>query len=415
MATVPHLDPRNAAESLSRGELQYLAEAFAEFISASARLENSYAALQLEVEQLGHELAERNEALRTSLAENERVHRSLEQMVDSMPCGVLVVDRSGAVRRMNPECCRLLEIESAGRDDLRVISNQAGIDLSGFLAQGHPAHAEKEFYRLTSHGSQWLAVTEQSLDCSDAVNEQRDEQTVLILRDITVHKQAELERERARRATALAEVATTLAHEIRNPLASLELFAGLIAEGGEGTAEWVAHLHAGIRSLSGTVNNVLSFHGAGFLPMVPLDLVEAIGSSVEFARPIADQAGVELVFSPEVAELTVQANGSALQQVVLNLLCNAVRHTSKGGLIRVSVAKTESSEARALLTFCDTGCGITEHQLLEIFRPGFSGNGTSPGLGLAVCQQIARQHDGSISVTSKANAGTTFFVELPLL
>ena len=57
---------------------------------------------------------------------------------------------------------------------------------------------------------------------------------------------------------ALAEMSTILAHEIRNPLASMELFAGLIAEGPGQTSQWVSHLRAGIRTLSGTVNNVLS-------------------------------------------------------------------------------------------------------------------------------------------------------------
>ena len=76
-------------------------------------------------------------------------------------------------------------------------------------------------------------------------------QSIWILRDITANKQAEQEREAARSAMALAEISTILAHEIRNPLASMELFAGLIAEDPEQTTQWVSNLRAGIRLLSG--------------------------------------------------------------------------------------------------------------------------------------------------------------------
>ena len=110
-----------------------------------------------------------------------------------------------------------------------------------------------------------------------------------------------------RQAVAISEVATTLAHEIRNPLASLELFAGLIENGGEDTSEWISHLRAGIRSLGGTVNNVLSLRGAGFPAMDTLNLVEVIHNSVEFVRPIADEAEISLTFSAELKNIRVRS------------------------------------------------------------------------------------------------------------
>ena len=90
-----------------------LAGAFSEFISASARLENSYRQLQQEVSELGQELSARNAALNTSLAENERMRLDLQQIVDSMPCGVLVLDRKGEISMINPESRRLLGLDGA--------------------------------------------------------------------------------------------------------------------------------------------------------------------------------------------------------------------------------------------------------------------------------------------------------------
>ena len=98
-----HVVPINdsALKSLQSPEL--LADAFSEFISASSQLESSYRDLQREVGQLGTELAERNAALTRSLAENEAMRGALQQMIDSMPCGVLVLDTAESIVTINPE------------------------------------------------------------------------------------------------------------------------------------------------------------------------------------------------------------------------------------------------------------------------------------------------------------------------
>jgi len=419
MQNISHLDPINAASYFGESEVLHLADAFSEFIAASSRLEASYGTLQLEVAHLSHELADRNAALQASLAENGRVHRALQRIVESMPCGVLVVEADGNVSMINPEARRLLGLDQAPTMHLEAISFQAGIDLAGFLKRPANSDGEQEFCRTGANGKRWLSVHDRCLFREEempATGTAR-RQTILILRDVTVHKQAEHERERARKATALSEVATTLAHEIRNPLTSLELFAGLIAAGGEGSTEWVSHLHAGIRSLAATVNNVLSFHGLGFPALTALDLTESIRSSVEFARPIADEAGVQLSFSAPAKPVQVLGNSSALQQVVLNMLCNAIRHTGPEGSVAVSIRPIQKGRKhkadRAVVAFADTGSGIAPEHLDSIFRPGFSGSGNTSGLGLAVCSQIVKQHEGTIRVASKPGAGTTFYVEIP--
>jgi two-component system sensor histidine kinase FlrB len=423
METFSHLEPINQQIN-SHGrdghpEAGLLAEAFTKFISASARLESSYGQLQLEITFLSRELADRNSALKLSLAENERVHRALQQTVDSMPCGVLVVEEDGSVSVINPEGRRLLDISHLPAQHLDSISLASGIDLAGFLNDQVSADEEREFCKTTLTSRRWLAVRERRLLHSGQDGEREKSQVILILRDITLQKQAEEERERARKATALAEVATTLAHEIRNPLASLELFTGLISAGGEDTAEWISHLHAGIRSLAATVSNVLSFHGREVPSLLPIDLNAAIRSSVEFARPIAQQAGVNLSFDAEDAGLWIQGNASALQQVVLNMVCNSLRHTPLGGSVWVTVNRDHDGAGRengvAVIEFSDTGCGIAAEDLPEIFKAGYSVGGSSSGLGLAVCTQIVQQHEGTIRVTSARGIGTTFFVEIPAL
>ena len=178
-----------------------------------------------------------------------------------------------------------------------------------------------------------------------------------------------MEREAARRATVLAEISTILAHEIRNPLASMELFAGLIDQDGGGPSEWVSNLRAGIRTLSGTVNNVLSMNGASKPRLAPVDLQSCVQSGVEFVQPIAEQAGVLLSFRAAMDTPAIQGNEDAIRQIILNLACNAIRHTAPEGTIKVSTrGLIRQRTTFALVEVADSGCGIPDELIETSFR-----------------------------------------------
>jgi two-component system sensor histidine kinase FlrB len=400
-----------------------LADAFSEFISASSLLEASYRDLQREVRHLGIELAERNAALTRSLAENDRMRAALQQIIDSMPCGVLVLDTAGTIVMINPEGRSLLALGSAHVADLQTLSAVSRIDFESLQAgseAGSEDRLDRELCISSASGKRWLAIGNRKLSCVSASQELVSGRTILksiwILRDITAGKLAEQEREAARSSMALAEVSTTLAHEIRNPLASMELFAGLIAEDPGNRGQWVSHLRAGIRLLSGTVNNVLSLHGGANPHLAPVDLNACVQSGVEFVRPIAEQAGVALVFAEDGGQLTIQGNENLLRQVVLNLICNAIRHTPAGGKIETSTRRVSRHGAiRALVEVADTGCGIPDYLIERIFEAGFSANGDTPGLGLAVCKRIMTSHGGEIRASSHVDRGSTFQLEFSAL
>jgi two-component system sensor histidine kinase FlrB len=214
---------------------------------------------------------------------------------------------------------------------------------------------------------------------------------------------------------ALAEVSAILAHEIRNPLASMELFAGLLVEDPEQEALWVSHLRAGIRLLSATVNNVLSLHGGSSVALMPMELSACVRDGVEFVRPIAEQASVALSFRSE-DELKIQGSENQLRQVLLNLICNAIRHTPAGGKVAVTTRGVgREGRLRAVVEVSDTGCGIPEQAIGRVFEAGFSARGDTPGLGLAVCKGIVDGHGGEIRVSSRVHGGCTFEMEFPTL
>lgn len=214
-----------------------------------------------------------------------------------------------------------------------------------------------------------------------------------------------------RREQALAEISSVLAHEIRNPLGSLELFAGLLAESdldADGR-KWVEHVQAGLRTLAATVNNVLQFHSLPELERAPVDLGQLLVWARDFLLPLARQSRVALSLQNRADGVFFSADRHRLEQVLLNLVLNSIGAMPGGGWIELAGRTLENGQAVAL-TVSDTGPGISPEHLPSIFEPGFSTRAGSPGLGLAVCRKIVGQHGGTITARSRPGCGATFTV-----
>ncbi len=153
-------------------------------------------------------------------------------------------DREGVVSLANPEARRLL-------GDGRIVP----ATITDLFRQVQPGGSELERHTGETQSS-WVALRQAPLNVA------ADGSSILILRDVSGLKRLQLEHEALRRQQALAEMSGVLAHEIRNPLGSLELFAGLLcgSDLSDEQRPWVEHLQAGLRMLAATVNNVLHFH-----------------------------------------------------------------------------------------------------------------------------------------------------------
>jgi two-component system sensor histidine kinase FlrB len=397
-----------------------LADAFSAFIGAANRLEDTHRHLHTEVSELRKQLEERNRALARSIAETERMRVTLRQILDTLPCGVAVLDmESEEVVLLNPEARMLLDVPiAAGWHNLpswlQTIVKELDCDLP---ADGY----EQELVLEREAGEICIAVrySRMTLPEGEMHGAVTSSPLVLIIRDVTAHKNAEQEREQSRNVVALGEMATVLAHEIRNPLGSLELLTTCL-EGdpgmGDESKQCIQHLRAGVRSLSATVSNVLCFHSPGTRPMGPLQLGPVLRDSVEFIRPLAQQRGANLTLRESLNHMEIAGDSNGLRQVILNLACNALRHTPSGGDINIAASvETGTAGATAIIEFADTGDGIRPDDLPHIFKAGFTTTGQTPGLGLTVCQRIMEQHRGTIEVRSHLGCGTTFRLEFPVL
>jgi len=232
-----------------------------------------------------------------------------------------------------------------------------------------------------------------------------------------MRKHFQQERESLRRRQALAEMSAVLAHEIRNPLGSLELFAGLLADAGLAPEpqEWVEHLQAGLRTLAATVNNVLQFHSQPQLGLAPTDLGALLDWLEHFLRPLAQRGQVHMELTSTLDGVWVAADRHRLEQVLLNIALNSFQFMPGGGVLRISGQAGLPAQRRGpWLEMADTGPGIAAENLARVFDPGFTTRSGSPGLGLAVCKTVMQQHQGSIRVASSLGHGTAFTLEFPL-
>jgi len=410
-----------AAACLEPAE-NHLTDAFAAFIAAANRLEHSHWQLHDEVNRLRSQLEERNRELASSLAENENIRIMLRGILDALPCGVIVLDaQSREVALLNPEARKLLDVPADQPPRLSEIP--AGVrDMADSLSPQAPNREhEREVCVEGPSGKRWLAIRLRAMESMPSATEDRPATPKVILTavDATAHKLAEQERETSRRMMALAEMSAVLAHEIRNPLGSLELLTGLLAAdvGLSGDSrQWVQHLQAGVRTLSATVNNVLRYHSPGSLQLIRFRFAELLKSSVDFIRPLAQQSGIAVMLEESLGAAEILGDRGGIQQVILNLACNSLRHTPPGGQITVCGKLELRAQGNIVLVeFSDTGSGIAPENLAHVFEPGFSSKRQSPGLGLTICERIMKQHRGTITVQSEVGKGTTFHMEFPAL
>lgn len=218
---------------------------------------------------------------------------------------------------------------------------------------------------------------------------------------------------RAEHLATLGELATGLAHEIRNPLAGI---AGVIEIIGRDLPESspARAMVKDVRLEINQINRILTDLLETARPHPPQMMKSNLNTTVEHAVMLARQQvlshpiKIEFIKDPDLAE--VEHDSDQIHQVVLNLLLNAVQAIAGPGIVTVTVGSWDDC---ASVTVADTGRGMTEQQRAQIFRPFYTTRSNGTGLGLSLVRRIVDEHFGHINVTSEPGTGSTFEVLLP--
>ena len=217
---------------------------------------------------------------------------------------------------------------------------------------------------------------------------------------------------RAEHLATLGELAAGLAHEIRNPLAGI---AGVIEIIGHdlpesaSTREIWKEVQQEMRHIQRILNDLLDYARPRAPEFHPADLNATADRAVNLARQQVLSRPIEINLSRAEGLPLVEHDSAQIQQVLLNLLLNAIQAIEGEGRVEV---RLESRNGFAVITVADTGRGIDPTQLPNIFRPFFTTKGKGTGLGLSLAQRIVQAHGGRIEVISSRGTGTEFTIWL---
>jgi PAS domain S-box-containing protein len=414
--TAPASQSSTVEASRNSGEAKLLLEAFEIFTQASGSLELAFNQLQARARFLTEELEAKNIELQKSLREKEEAQNYLRTILERLPCGVFVLDKRGDLALCNPMAFEVLE-QSWPNHPGSNEQNKPFLspDMRNHLAESVALEKVKDEVEIPFFGRNKKRILATSgAPLADAAGHRIG--TLHIIRDITEMKALQEQNKRIERLSAMGEMAVELAHEIRNPLGSIELFASLLAKELSGDPKrWAENIQVGSQSLNNIVTNMLHFANPLSPDFSEVNIHDVILEVLKFADPIMNQRNVGITKHLDAEDPRISADGELLKQMMLNLILNAMKAMPSQGSLTIVTRNIErkrgcSGDKVLELQIKDTGIGIAAENLGRIFDPFFTTNKNGTGLGLSVVHQIVQRHGGKIRVSSEINRGTVFTI-----
>lgn len=356
---------------------------------AGRALEETHEAMAGQIARLTAELEATRLARREEHAERGRLLARLASLLDTLPGGVVIVDRQGRITEYNPLAARLL-----------------GEPLEGECWAAVEARGQyPEDDTLEIHGRR-LSVDASQLGDSG--------ETVILLSDITRQHTVQDEASRRQRLIAMGEMAARLAHQIRTPLSSTTLYLSLLdndlpraqrSDICQSVREQLQHMEALITAMLGFVRGNGRVTGPVSLEAAIADALHSCTADIENAHATLDLD----ICGPEVQ---VEGCHDELVAAFSNLITNALE--ASGEKPRLSIQCQVRNRRLAVLRFADQGRGIPPESLERIFDPFFTTRAAGTGLGLAVVANTVRQLGGTIRAANRPGGGAEFTLLLPV-
>ena len=379
----------------------------------------------------GNDLLGSDLALQETLKELADIKFALDQSTI-----VAITDQRGIINYVNDEFCR---ISKYSRDEL--LGQDHRIINSGY----HPKDFIRHLWTTIASGEVWKGDLKNRAKDGDIYwvdttivpflnSDGKPYQYVAIRHDITELKLAEekilqqtAELQRAAQLSFVGELAAGLAHEIKNPLAGIQGTVDILIrrrEASDPETEALKAIRHEVERIDGTVRALLDRARPRALNRARTSLTDLVRRAVSIARSQATSARarghhVRVEFDPPTEDIELLADGTQIEDAVLNLVINAVEAIEGEGKVEVSIRRVESeSEAEfaeeAVIEVSDNGSGISEEDLARIFHPFFTTTKGGTGLGLPAVRRIVRAHGGRVEVKSSFGAGSTFELYLPI-
>lgn len=378
-----------------------LLNAFEAFQQQSTQLEDSHEKLKKQLKHSQIDLAEKNKELATKVTEVQEIKERLSNVLESITDAVFMIDQAGTIMTANHAACKFFEKEDY--DELEINSLAKIPEIMAVIKAGKKIQ-DKDL-SCTIDGEEKIFML------SLLPIKKNQDHSVIILKDITDYQQLKVRVEREDRMTELGQVAASVAHEIRNPLAAVEGFARLLERDlPDNQKRMAGKIVQATRQLNYVVTNLLSYTREQNINTFPHDMALVIQEAAELVIPMAEDR--DIAFNMKLKEgISARVDGVQIKQLLLNLFINSVQAcpVKADGCIDVELKKVRN---KVHLSVEDNGCGIPANKVARLFEPFFTMKDGGIGLGLAMCRRIADMHEGKLTVKSTEGKGTRFTLVL---
>lgn len=353
----------------------------------------------------------------------EEVKGLARNILQSIPTGVLTLNRSGIITAVNPTAEAVLKRSAAdllGNSYESVFAEGETIRtaLEGALRYHRHVSQRDLPYETQDRTPHTIRVSTAELTGDDA----EPAGVILQAQDVTDWLALEQRVRVADKLAALHTLSAGVAHELRNPLSAVDLNLHLLEEElrervslPESATRYLQVLNAECRRLSVILDNFMKFARPGSVGLHEVNVSTLIGHIMALMQFEAEERKIRLEQTVEQPLPSILGDETAISQVLVNIVVNAFHAMPNGGLCRITAeARHATGMSWIIMSVKDTGVGIKKNELARVFEPFYTTKSSGTGLGLAIAYRIMENHGGTIEVTSLPGVGTTVALTFPI-
>ncbi|WP_166238476.1 two-component system sensor histidine kinase NtrB [Paenibacillus turpanensis] len=362
-------------------------------------------------------LVEKIRELRDHLQEESQHYlhetQKLQQIIDTSPVGILAVDRDGMITAYNKTFFRRVPVHYQNSSlighSYKEFIEQLGFEYKKTLIfrglQGEHVNSEIQHFSDRTY----LGFAAPIMDSRENILLG----AVALAEDVTEVHQLRKELGQLERLRLVGQMAASITHEIRNPMAVIRGFMQLMKhKAGEELQEYCSIVISEVDRSNTIINDFLALAQDRIVTKEMHNLSDVVKDIYPLLAADANMRGIELELRLAEELPLLMLDDREMKQLLLNLVRNAmdaIESTGQKGIVTVTTSVEENA---VVMRVSDTGCGMTEKQQQSLFHPFYSTKKDGTGLGLAVCLSIVERHSGKITVQSEEGKGTTFAVIL---
>ncbi len=366
-------------------DLKLLKKTFEDFIKTSSELQNSYEALK---ERSG------------------RLSLFLSNILDNIKSSILVIDNDNNLILWNNLSTDFFPVLSGKEPpiEINLINKSNGIELSEVIKDNREII---EIETEVENVPRWI-----ELQSTDFINSKKEKiGYIVLINDKTELKQLQIKSQQEDRLRVMGELAAEVAHEIRNPLGSIELMVSLLQEDMETDnkqSEILKRIRSSVNNMNHTVTNILLYTRDIKLKRSIFSVLDLFEESKNMIMMTITKKAINLELEP--IDVKISGDFELMKQSIGNILLNAADAVKQNGNISL---KSEINNEQLIVKIIDDGVGIPVAVYEKVFNPFFTTKNTGTGLGLAMVKRIIEAHKGKIEFESNEN-GTLFIISIPI-